>query len=101
MEIKKNINGYTIEASFDEYKTLYFGLYYANQLWEKYYGLENPNLEKYNALYKEMSEAKDRFITAEEAKPFISCMVCKHCLPPMKRENGRMCTLEKCDPDPA
>lgn len=100
MEIKKNMNGYTIDVDFDEYDKMVDAFHDAQEYWNKHFGLD-VGILKYGILLEDMVSARKRYLTAEEAKPFISCMVCKHCLPPMKRENGKMCTLEKCDPDPA
>lgn len=101
MEIKKNINGYTLEVNFDEYKTLRLGMYYASKLWEKYYGIKPPDAKKYDLLYDEMEKARKHFLSAAEAKPLVNCMACKHCLPPFYREYGKMCKLEECNYQPA
>lgn len=31
----------------------------------------------------------------------INCLCCKNCLPPLLRENGKMCKLDECKFDPA
>lgn len=37
------------------------------------------------------------YIDDEDGTAFsLHCFVCKHCLPPSERENGKMCKLEEC-----
>lgn len=98
MEIKKKIDGYTIELNFNEYNDLKDVLLDAI----KYYSLKfDINLERYDLLFKEMEKSDKRYLTSEEAKPLVNCMCCKNCLLPFYRENGRLCKLEKCDFNPA
>lgn len=42
-----------------------------------------------------------RYLTDEEAKPLVNCFICKNCLPPFFRENGKICKLERCNFEPA
>ena len=41
-------------------------------------------------------EQEKKYLTDEETAAIRNCFVCKHCLPPFYRENGKMCNLEKC-----
>ena len=99
MEIKKTINGYSIEVDKTEYQTLVDALYYGERYWQRYDFL--PDVGKFSDMYDEFIKARDRFLTDEEAKPVINCLTCKNCLPPFQRKNGRMCKVEKCDFNPA
>lgn len=99
MEIKKTTNGYSIEVDKTEYQTLVNALYYGERYWQQF-GV-SPDVGEFSDMYDEFIKARDRYLTDEEAKPVINCLTCKNCIPPFLRENGRMCTLEKCDPNPA
>ena len=99
MEIKKTVNGYTIEVNPDEYQTFVDALYYAEKHWDSY-GI-NVHDHGYRSLYDKLIRARERYLTDEEAKPVINCLCCKNCLPPIKRTNGKMCNLQACIFDPA
>ena len=43
----------------------------------------------------------DEYLSDEEVAPLINCLICKNCLPPGMRINGRMCKLDKCVPERA
>ena len=62
---------------------------------EKKFGVAGE-VTGYGRLSREMQEAKQRYLTKEEATPTVNCLVCKNCLPPFFRENGKMCKLKEC-----
>ena len=99
MEIKKKIDGFTIEVSFDEYKTLKDSLDDAIIHWDRY-GLD-IGTKKYGSMLQDIKDANKRYLTAEESKQVVDCLVCKNCLPPFQRKGGRMCSMEKCQFNPA
>ncbi len=94
MIITKNIIGYTINVSFDEYEKIIEALDDAATLCDEHGSWDT--MEKYEAMRKELEAVKKRYLTAEEVKPISNCFVCKNCLPPILRENGRMCRLNEC-----
>lgn len=100
MQIKKDVNGYAIEVSNDEYNTMMEALEKEKTRIEKKFCLAG-DVTGYGRLYREMQEAKQRYITKEEAAPTLNCLVCKNCLPPFRRENGKMCKLKECKFEPA
>lgn len=95
MQIKKDVNGYTIEVSCVEYSTLMEALENEKTRFEERFGLAG-DVACCCRLYREMQEAKQRYLTKEEAAPTVNCLVCKNCLPPFFRENGKMCKLKEC-----
>ena len=95
MQIKKDVNGYTIEVSYDEYNTLMEALEKEKTRIEKKFGIAGE-VTGYGRLYREMQEAKQRYLTKEEAASTVNCLVCKNCLPTFYRENGKMCKLKEC-----
>ena len=95
MQIKKDVNGYTIEVSYNEYNTMMEALKEGKTMVEKKFGLAGDMIG-YGRLYREMQEAQQRYLTKEEVSPTVNCLVCKNCLPPFRRENGNMCKLKEC-----
>lgn len=95
MKIEKNINGYTIEVNFDEYSTLKEALKNGESYIHEKFGVDG-SVTGYSRLYQEMEDVQTRYLTKEESAPIVNCMVCKNCLPPFFRENGKMCKLKEC-----
>ena len=95
MQIQKDVNGYTIEVSNDEYNIMMEALEEWKTRFEKKFGLAG-DVTGYGRLYREMQEAQQRYLTKEEAAATVNCLVCKNFLPPFFRENGKMCKLKEC-----
>ena len=93
MKIIKKINGFSIDVNDSEYDVLIDAIR-KGALWEGMQDKCNP--EKYIVLRKELESARGRFLTDEEAAPLVNCLCCKNCLPPVERENEKMCKLKEC-----
>ena len=92
MEIKKLIEGYEIKVSHDEFDMLVSALDDAIS-WAEGFGF---NTKDFCDLHKELKAVKKRFLTDDETQGIRNCLVCRHCLPPIRRENGKMCSLNEC-----
>lgn len=98
MNITKQIDGYIIEVSHDEYEDIINAFIDAETLCNEHASYDDE--EKYKSIREELEGVKERYLTDEEAAPLIQCLCCKHCQSNDQRQNG-MCKLSECKYEPA